>query len=66
MSKGDAFMIGVVVGALACCLMIALAYGIAGHPRDLGVRDHATGKAQYTEVTLPNGKVKWFVTRSEE
>lgn len=56
--------------AFACALVVILIFMlccfIVSGDYDRGVRDHATGKAAYTEVTLPNGKTEWFVTRSDD
>lgn len=61
------FLLGVIAGMLLMTWAIRLGHAINGLTAyDRGVRDHATGKAAYTEVTLPNGKTEWFVTRSDD
>lgn len=57
-------------GLFACIVVVALLFlpcaFIWSVAYNRGVRDHATGKAAYTEVTLPNGKTEWFVTTTND
>lgn len=61
------FLLGMIAGVLSTFAAIWLGHALNGFtPYERGVRDHATGKAAYTEVTLPNGKTEWFVTTTND